>query len=183
MKSNHGHDPHATNAANFPDWTNDLIVWGNVRQWKRLGGRGALKLFCAEAGIARQIGFQADAAFRLGYYALAAASPEERAACSRWADVKALRVAQEAARQKAFLLATHTRKAHCESQAEKPGWLLLAGENTRQIASGTLRTVKDALPLVIHERRDATAKVGCWVILAPDGTEYLAGKFDAEMVW
>lgn len=165
------------------DWTEAIKWYGEIRDWRPLPTRHALKGFCEDAGIERRKGIAADRAFRLGYAALAKATPEERAACRDFEAVKQLQRKQEADAIARAEKVYQEKKARLDAMADQPGWLLMAGEETELVARGTRDEVRRKLYLVTHCPRDPYAGKGCWVILAPDGTEAESGFFDGEMYW
>ena len=79
------------------DWTKDIVAYGDSRNWRPLPSRGALKKFAASTRTERRDGIAADRALRLGYAALAKATPEQRAACVEWTSVLDLQRSQRAA--------------------------------------------------------------------------------------
>jgi len=164
------------------DWTKQLKEWGQHRQWRPLPRRGALREFCNANGFGER-GVAADRAFRLGYAALARATAEERSACQDWQAVLELQqrqVKNEADRLKAI---AEKRQRSLAAMAENPGWKLLAGEKTEILATGTRREVEANLWRVTKCAREPSTGRGCWMILAPDGTEATRGGFDGEIYW
>jgi len=163
------------------DWTIDLISYGDSRGWSPLPRRRALASFAAATGTERRTGIAADRALRLGYAALAAATGTQRARVRDWSGVLDLQREQQATRERSAIERGARLRAEMDAMADQAGWLLLAGEDTAMVASGTRDHVASMLPAVTRMRRDH--HIGCWVILAPDGREYMAGKFSRTEWW
>jgi len=69
-------------------------------------------------------------------------------------------------------------QAALDARADEPGFVLLAGENTEIIASGTLRECRDALYKVTGCPRDRHVGRGCWTIVDSNTqTEVEAGQY------
>jgi hypothetical protein len=105
------------------DWTLAILDFGHSRNWRALPRRRALRRFCEASGLAAS-GLAADRAFRLGYAALAEATPEERAACRDWQAVKDLMARQTAERAERR---TEEARRETERRAKKIREHLAAG--------------------------------------------------------
>lgn len=69
-----------------------------------------------------------------------------------------------------------------ESQIDEPGFTLIAGEDSKVVATGTLRECRKALWRVTFCERDGYAGRGCWIIFKGDDFEE-RGYFDRQMYW
>ena len=78
------------------DWTEDLKRFGESRQWAGLPRRHALKQFRDFCDWDVPEGFHVATAFTACYEALKRASPDSRAACHSYDDLKALQRSQAA---------------------------------------------------------------------------------------
>ena len=71
-------------------------------------------------------------------------------------------------------------EAALNERLDEKGFVLLAGEETEIVESGTLRECRASLWKVTRLLRDEYAGKGCWVIVDSNGSEIESGKFDAH---
>tara|TARA_Y100000361_G_C11138086_1_gene333341 strand:+ start:977 stop:1456 length:480 start_codon:yes stop_codon:yes gene_type:complete len=71
-------------------------------------------------------------------------------------------------------------EAELNERLDEKGFVLLAGEETEIVESGTLRQCRASLWKVTQQPRDEYAGKGCWVIVDSNGEHVQAGKFDAH---
>lgn len=92
---------------------------------------------------------------------------------------KSAEVAEQRQREFAeWMQRQEAQRAALDARLDETGFVLLAGENTEMVQSGTLRECRDSLWKVTSQPRDEYAGRGCWVIVDGDGNEVEAGMFD-----
>lgn len=97
------------------------------------------------------------------------------------ANVKAAeRAAADKARLETWRAEVDATSAALNARLDEPGFVLLAGEDTAIVASGTLRECRDAMYKVPRCRRDSYSGRGCWVIVDSKHVEVEAGQFTKD---